>query len=464
MLALCAGLAGCGDEVEPRALETPRAPVDSERATAERNLYALPAPGSTTATPTAAPSPVNEAAPGVVPPDPAEGADTAITDVSAFAAERATSGSATLETITVYGKQELPGVGVPQVRAVLGFDAVAAFRRGERQAEQGLPRSVFLDLDGVQVGRDLSPLVSVHAGGLERIRAFALDDHSARVSFDLAPNGAYRLFFLTNPYRVIMDFRVQAPRRPDADGKQLRTIVLDPGHGGSQDGARAANGIEESVVVLAIAQRVKRLLQSKLPGTRIVLTRDRDRTVTLEERSAIANGVDADLFVSIHLNSTPVAKDRGGVSTYVLDTSNDEQALRLAARENDAAERDVTDLQRLFASLYRKDQVARSLELANAIQRSTLAEGRKQLPELADRGVQKALFYVLVGATMPAVLCEASFLSRPEEAAALATDTYRDALAEGISEGIVAYARKAARDRPAPAASATPGSPAKPGK
>ncbi len=397
----------------------------------DRALYAL---GSPSAEPAALPTQPS------VPPAVAATADV-VTDVSAFAAARAHGESATLETITVYGKPQAPGQGVSQVRVVLGFDDVASFRRSERDAQHGLPRSVLLDLSAVRVAPELDALVRVGAAGLDRIRAFALDEHSTRVSFDLAQNTAYRLFFLTNPYRVILDFRVQAPR--SAAKPVIATIVLDPGHGGAKDGARGPNGLEESVVALALAQRVKRMLQSKLPGARVVLTRTADRTVSLEERAAIANGVDADLFVSIHLDASPSPKDRGGVSTYVLDTSDDAQALRLAARENDAAEKDVTDLQRLFASLYREDQVTHSLSLADAIQRATLASGRHVLPDLADRGVQKALFYVLVGATMPAVLCEASFISRPEEAAALTTEEYRDALAEGIANGITAYASHA---------------------
>lgn len=367
-------------------------------------------------------------------------------DVSAFAALRTPREGARLDVITVYGRPDTKSAGAAQVRAVLGFDGVASFRTSERPAGAGLPHSVFLDFERVRLSPALSSLVSVGAGGLERIRAFALDESRTRVSFDLAADAAHRVFFLTNPYRVIVDFRVSPPRPLDARAAVVRTIVLDPGHGGTQGGARGPGGLEESAVALSLALRVKKALRAMLPATRIVLTRTANRTVTLEERAAIANGAQADLFVSIHLNASPSPKDRGGVSTYVLDTSDDVQALRLAARENDAAEQDVTDMQRLFASLYRKDQVAHSLDLAGEIQRATLVGGRRVLPDLEDRGVKKALFYVLVGATMPAVLCEASFITRPEEAAALATDAYRDALADGMARGIVAYTRRADGD------------------
>lgn len=420
--------AGCRAEDE-----RPQGRVPSSAAE-ERSLYALSSQAR---------EPLERGAAGDA-HEPSASESTAV-DVSEFAEARAEGKGAMLDAITVYGKPDTKANGGGQVRAVLALDAVASFQPSERAAGAGLPHSLFLDFDRVQRSPALSSLVVVGAGGLDRIRAFALDAERTRVSFDLAPNAAHRLFFLTNPYRVIVDFRPQAAARRSTSGSALRTIVLDPGHGGAQDGARGPNGLEESVVALSLALRVKKALQAKLPATRVVLTRTGDRTVTLEERSAIANGVDADLFVSIHLNASPSPKDRGGVSTYVLDTSDDVQALRLAARENDAAEADVTDMQRLFASLYRKDQVGRSLELADHVQRATLAGGRKVLAQLEDRGVKKALFYVLVGATMPAVLCEASFITRPEEAAALATDEYRDALAEGMASGIAAYAREIER-------------------
>lgn len=169
------------------------------------------------------------------------------------------------------------------------------------------------------------------------------------------------------------------------------------------------------------------------------MTRDRDVFVTLEERSALANALDADLFVSIHLNASPSADDKGGVSTYVLDSTTDAAAIRLAAQENGTEEAGVSALQLVLASLYRKEQVGQSLDLAHEVQQATLRAGRMLLPGLNDRGVKRALFYVLVGARMPAILVEASFITRPEEAIALATDEYRQRLAEGIAQGITRY-------------------------
>ena len=153
----------------------------------------------------------------------------------------------------------------------------------------------------------------------------------------------------------------------------------------------------------------------------------------------MANALGAALFVSVHLNAANTTVDHGGVATYVLDVSNDRNVLRLAARENGTSTTEVSPLQYLVGSLARTEQRTASEGLAGLIQRGTLASARRFLPRLADRGVKSAMFYVLVGAQMPAVLVEGSFITQPDEAAQLATGPYRDALAEGIARGIAKY-------------------------
>jgi N-acetylmuramoyl-L-alanine amidase len=351
----------------------------------------------------------------------------------------------TLEQISLYGSagaQVERAQASREARVVLRFDGVAVYRRGELPAENGLPRRLVLDLDGVAIGPDVPAALSVGRGGLERVRTFVLDGERVRVSFDVTATSAYRLFFLSEPFRVVMDFREETRGKPAPAGPQW-TIALDPGHGGEQCGAKGPNGLKESHVALAIARRVRQALRRQAPGARVVMTRDEDRVVSLEERAAIANAVDADLFVSIHLNASHAADDLGGLATFVLDTADDQAALRLAALENDMDMEAVSRLQLILASLYRRDQVDRSRALANEVQRSTLRSARQLLPALHDRGVKSALFYVLVGAQMPAILVEGSFISRPDEAAALATDEYRQALADGIAGGILQYLERA---------------------
>ena len=350
----------------------------------------------------------------------------------------------TFSEIAVYGADDSsPRPAVERdARVVLRFDSVAVYRRGELPAGDGLPRRLVLDLDGVKLGEAVKSVLPVGKGGLARVRAFALDEDRIRVSFDVGETTAYRLFFLNNPFRIVMDFRDQERAKRPIDTGQPLIVVLDPGHGGEQPGAKGPNGLKESHVALALALRVRNALLHQLPGTRVVMTRSEDHFVTLEERAAIANAVDADLFVSIHLNASTVADELGGVATFVLDTTNDEAALRLAARENGTDVEGVTQLQLILASLYRKEQVEHSRVLAEGIQEATLRGGRTVIPDLNDRGVKPALFYVLVGAQMPAVLVEASFITRDKEAEALATEPYRQALAEGIAQGIVRYVER----------------------
>jgi N-acetylmuramoyl-L-alanine amidase len=346
----------------------------------------------------------------------------------------------TLERITVYGAEPNEArlsAEEREVRVVLHFDGVAVYRRSELPPEGGLPRRLVLDLDGAGVSPAVERMMAIAAGGLARVRTFVLDEDRIRVAFDVGATTAYRVFFLSDPYRVVMDFRDRARER-SRTGREA-VIVLDPGHGGHQSGAKGPSGIKEAHVALSLARLVRQGLLRRLPGARVVLTRNEDKLVSLEGRTALANALQADLFVSIHLNASESADDLGGVSTFVLDTSTDAAALRLAARENGTDEAGVTQLQLILASLYREDQAQHSLELARVVQHGTLTGGRTVLPTLNDRGVKRALFYVLVGAQMPAVLVEASFITRPEEAKALATDEYRSALAEGMADGIARY-------------------------
>jgi N-acetylmuramoyl-L-alanine amidase len=358
-------------------------------------------------------------------------------DVERWAAARAErEGTATLSALTVMGQGGEAGEPA-SVRVVLRFDRVVAFEHGEAPPRGGLPRRTWFEQPSAQPGEGLETSLPVNAGGLIAVRSTT---HSGgmRVTFDLEERARFRAFALPDPFRVVLD--VERDDGLHAEGP-VRTIVIDPGHGGDDYGARAF-GMHEADLTLDLAQRVRASLIERLPGVRIVLTRDRDVFVSLEQRAAMANAVDADLFLSIHLNAADEPVEHGGVTTFVLDTSDDRQALRLAARENGTNLSEVGDLSRILASLHREDQVRASRAFADLVHRSTLGAGRRVLPRLYDRGVRSALFYVLVGARMPAVLLEASFLTRADEAEALRTERYRETLAGGIAEGIVRWASR----------------------
>lgn len=370
-------------------------------------------------------------------PDPAP-RDEATAASARWAAERARGeGSATLEALTVYGHGGDASGEARAVRVVMRFDRVVAFEHGEAAAQGEVPRRTWLELASARPGEGVASAVPVGAGGLARIRTHA---HSSglRVTFELDRDARFRAFVLPEPFRVVLDVERDEGRR--AEGP-VRLIVLDPGHGGDDFGARAF-GLREADLTLDLAKRVRTLLASRLPDVRVVLTRESDDFISLEQRAAIANAVSADLFLSIHLNAADEPVEHGGVTTFVLDTEHDRQALRLAARENGTSVAEVSDLSRILASLHRAEQVSASRAFAALLHPATLRGGRTVLPRLYDRGVRSALFYVLVGARMPAALLEASFLTREPEADALRTVQYRQALAEGIADGIVAWASR----------------------
>ena len=339
---------------------------------------------------------------------------------------------ARLTRIDVYGVE---GESAAGARVVLLFRGAPLFHQQQLPAEGILPPRIAIELEDTDWGESVPVSQFVGRGGLRRVR---LATPSPRVVLDLEPGTTGRVFYLTDPYRIVVDVS-RASRRID-HGRPL--VVLDPGHGGREPGA--ANDeyqLVESRLALALAELAADRLRVIMPRVRVMLTRTADADLSLEERCALANTMEADVFVSIHFNASSEPVRKGGVTTFVLDTTNDRQALRLAARENGTRASEVTGIQSLLAKYHRKGQAAGSMSLAGRVQRHTLQAGRRALPKLADRGVRKAMFYVLVGARMPAVLLEASFLTYEPEARALTTRTYRKALADGIASGIASYLR-----------------------
>jgi len=290
----------------------------------------------------------------------------------------------------------------------------------------------------LRIGQLTAAPTAREAEGVGPVRRVSVD--GAAIVTELEEGADPRAFFLVDPLRAVIDV-LPAPTEV-AEGP---LVVLDPGHGGEETGAQY-DGLSESTLVLDLAHRAARVIHRQAPSVRVVLTRTDDTHIPLEDRAARANELDADVFVSLHLNAADEPVRTGGVTTFVLDTTNDRQALRLAARENGTSAAQVSQLQRLLAGLHRREQLEGSQQLAEAVHASTLAFGRRHLRTLPDRGVKSALFYVLVGARMPAILLEASFLTKAEEADALKTDGYRQALAQGIAAGILRYLASRAAD------------------
>ncbi len=242
----------------------------------------------------------------------------------------------------------------------------------------------------------------------------------------------------------------RAAKAPKAPRAPSFVVVLDPGHGGDQDGAVSPDGIKEKDVTLQIVQRVGAALRKR--GVRVVLTRTADLTVPLANRPALANAIKADLFISIHLNSMATAEQRAvmtGIETYILSAgATDERASAVAARENAdrLAGEDPLDpadpVAAILSDLSDQDSLAASQRFANALQERLVAsEGT------GGHGVKQAPFYVLAGARMPAVLIELGFISHPEESRLVTTRAYQDKAAAAIAEAVVAYRTEALRLR-----------------
>jgi N-acetylmuramoyl-L-alanine amidase len=224
----------------------------------------------------------------------------------------------------------------------------------------------------------------------------------------------------------------------DALGLQIRTIVIDPGHGGRDPGA-VAHGMFEKDIVLEIALHLRDLLRQHNPDLTVHLTRETDVFVPLEERTAIANKHRADLFVSIHVNATRSGQARG-VETYVLNVTNDQNALAVAAFENQATTKALSDLHGILRDIMLNSKLEESLLLAGAVQRGMVRQ--LKLPPTQDLGVKQAPFYVLMGAMMPSILVEAGFLTNREDARLLQSSAHRKEIARGIHAGIVEYINK----------------------
>lgn len=232
-------------------------------------------------------------------------------------------------------------------------------------------------------------------------------------------------------------------------GLKINRIVIDAGHGGHDSGTLGADGIQEKDVVLDVALRVGKLLHERL-GAEIIYTRSDDTFIPLETRTAIANKAQADLFLSIHANSSPDSTARG-VEVYYLNFTSDPTALDVAARENAVSGASVHQLSDLVKKITLKDKIAESREFAADVEGSLFGGLTRGNAGLKDRGVKKAPFVVLIGANMPSILAEISFVTNPRDAEQLREPDYRERVAESLYAGVAKYENGLAGAKPAPA-------------
>lgn len=221
-------------------------------------------------------------------------------------------------------------------------------------------------------------------------------------------------------------------------GLKIGRIVIDPGHGGHDTGTIGPSGLMEKDLCLDVALRLGKIVEQRLPGADVLYTRSDDTFIPLEERTNIANQAKADLFISIHANSS---RDQGarGIETYYLNLKGSAEAMEVAARENATAQGGVHDLQDLVKKIAQTEKIDESKELAEDIQDSLAKRIQKSGKTVRNRGVRKAPFVVLIGADMPSILTEISFLSNPADEKLLKQPEQRQKVAEGLYQGMVSY-------------------------
>ncbi|PIE05657.1 MAG: N-acetylmuramoyl-L-alanine amidase, partial [Sorangium cellulosum] len=344
----------------------------------------------------------------------------------------AKAGPAKIQSIEAFSSQDV-------ARVVIHLTGPVMYEVGAvgGTAEHG-PR-LYVDLQQTKRGKARRKQAS--DGLVESVRVGS-HKSKTRVVLDLSQKAYRRVFYLPEPFRVVMDLSTTPPasvavKTATSGRRRVRRVVLDPGHGGNDPGAIGPGGLQEKEVTLDIAHRVAPILSREL-GIVTMLTRDDDRYVPLEERAARANAFHADLFVSVHCNAAEDPAHRG-VQTYVLDRAADDAALRLAARENASSPSAGHQVGAMLADMRVESVSRQSMHFARLLQRATMSSLAESYGDAPDGGVRSAAFFVLLGAQMPAALFEVSFISNPHEETRLATADYRQKLADGIANAIRAY-------------------------
>jgi N-acetylmuramoyl-L-alanine amidase len=359
------------------------------------------------------------------------------------------------------------------------------------------PDRLVFDLLNARVGRSMNrePL-SINDGILKQVRASQYAPDIVRIVLDLESIKSYAAFPLHDPERLVIDVtgdggtvagpstestgtgtqQMQEPaadnaaplakaepqtpvtlpsKTPDGNntggstlslsrqlGLKIKTIAIDAGHGGHDPGAMGKSGLKEKTITLDIAKRLAALVKERL-GCAVVMTRNTDVFIPLEQRPFIAKSRGADLFVSIHVNANRKRNARG-IETYIQSLrASDRDAMATAARENSMSTKRLSELKseldRIFADLAKDDKLEESLQLAHAVQGSLVDTMKPVKGHVVNLGVKRAFFYVLINTEMPSILAEVGFISNPDEEQLLRTDSYKQSIAEALYQGVKKY-------------------------
>lgn len=341
-------------------------------------------------------------------------------------------------------------------------NAVFTYHELKEDPSIGKPQRIYIDVHNSRLGRNLQKVVQINDNLLSDARAGQYASDTVRVVVDIKSFKTYQIFPLKNPYRIVLDVwgvetdtmaASNAGSKPmpannshnvtaSAIVKQLalgvRRIIIDPGHGGKDYGAPGyLKGVHEKDVVLKISKRLAAKIEKEL-DCEVILTRDDDTYLTLEERTAIANTREADLFISIHTNAS-TDRRAYGVESFILNLATDDEAIRVAARENATSAKNISDLDSILHDLMQHAKVSESTRLASFVHNAMVKEIKKKYSHIRSKGVKQAPFYVLLGAEMPSILIETSFISNPRECKRLISDAYQEKLCRGIVDGIKQY-------------------------
>jgi N-acetylmuramoyl-L-alanine amidase len=349
------------------------------------------------------------------------------------------------------------------------------------------PSRIYIDITGARIAKGLKD-VPIGDGLLRTARVAQYRPDVVRVVLDVENIKDYKVFALSEPFRIVIDVKgerkteisrleesitahqrererqaevtpgkkegSEAPGTPEQMVKpeksekpapqmikpgRIRRVVVDPGHGGHDPGAIGAGKTYEKDIVLILGLKLSERLRSEL-GLDVVMTRSTDIFIPLEERTAIANKVNADLFISIHANAS-LNRNTTGIETYYLNLAKTEKVAQLAARENNTSLDKVSVLQAVLFDLMANYKLNDSAHLADEVQKGTWKRVSRQYPAVRNNGVKQGPFYVLVGATMPSILVETAFISNEAEEKNLNDPLYQEATVEGIVDGVRNYAK-----------------------
>jgi N-acetylmuramoyl-L-alanine amidase len=336
---------------------------------------------------------------------------------------------------------------------VIEVDSVVPYEIGRRSQ----PHRLFIDLPKTRLpqGWDRQSM-QVDDGRLRTVRITQHQADQVRIVLDLQTDGDYFIFTLFNPYRIVVELQgrrvvsgplgkspqeapLPPPRAalPSVPARPL-VLVIDPGHGGKDPGAIGPAGLMEKTVTLQIAKALQQVIRKALPQVRVMLTRDTDVFLPLKQRAEIANKHEAQLFVSIHANSSP-NQEASGIETWYLSFAANERAKKTAARENHMQEPQVSALETILRDLRQTDRINQSSRLAGLAQAALTQHMTEQYEGIIDRGVDGAPFVVLLHTSMPSILVEVSFMSNPRDEKRLQSPTYQRSLAQGIFRGLHKY-------------------------